>query len=547
MSRIPPIFADGRARRIACVVLMAVGQGVAAAVIVFATRDAFAALRATEAHLPTGALLAIAVGGFLLAACRLSERVLAEAVGQNYAAAVRERLFLHMSRRPVGQVSEQRLGAMSLRFVGDLGAVRGWIASGLTRLMSSSITIVASLIILFSLNPTIGMAALPVLVTALLILSLLGRNLAPVHEELRKRRSRLAADMTERLPQATALRRFGRLKQERRHLNRHSEQVAKAAVRRAFSTGLLQIIPDIAAASATVLVLAVAWSAQLSVADTVAALTAMALTVRPMRQLAGVWDRRQAWLVAHGKLERALTTKRLPRGNSAKADTTTAPSSIVDIKDVKLLTDVRLSASLDRGAWTRLDGPKGSGKSTLLLMIAGLEVPSKGKVFVDGKPPFAVHASDVVYVGPFSPILKGTLRRNLTIGTSQQTDDNALSDLFALFNMRGLLDRLGGLDGDIAEGGANLSRVEIARVLAVRALAVQPQLLLADADEIGLGHAELSILSERLKPLNCSALIATSAEFSPDLFDQCLNIPSPKSTGAQQSDLRPVITSKGAL
>ena len=51
--------------------------------------------------------------------------------------------------------------------------------------------------------------------------------------------------------------------------------------------------------------------------------------------------------------------------------------------DFVALDDV--SISVESGSLTALLGPSGSGKSTLLRVIAGLEVPDSGEVFISGK------------------------------------------------------------------------------------------------------------------------------------------------------------------
>lgn len=51
--------------------------------------------------------------------------------------------------------------------------------------------------------------------------------------------------------------------------------------------------------------------------------------------------------------------------------------------DFHALTDVNLS--VPDGSMTALLGPSGSGKSTLLRAIAGLEVPSAGKIYISGE------------------------------------------------------------------------------------------------------------------------------------------------------------------
>src|SRR5437763_5799613 len=51
--------------------------------------------------------------------------------------------------------------------------------------------------------------------------------------------------------------------------------------------------------------------------------------------------------------------------------------------DFVALDDV--SVEVESGSLTALLGPSGSGKSTLLRVIAGLETPDAGEVFISGK------------------------------------------------------------------------------------------------------------------------------------------------------------------
>lgn len=44
-----------------------------------------------------------------------------------------------------------------------------------------------------------------------------------------------------------------------------------------------------------------------------------------------------------------------------------------------------VSFGIEKGKLVALLGPSGSGKTTLLRMIAGLETPNAGDIFIDGK------------------------------------------------------------------------------------------------------------------------------------------------------------------
>src|SRR3954470_10286859 len=51
--------------------------------------------------------------------------------------------------------------------------------------------------------------------------------------------------------------------------------------------------------------------------------------------------------------------------------------------DFHALRDV--TVSIERGKLTALLGPSGGGKSTLLRIIAGLDVPDEGRIYIDGQ------------------------------------------------------------------------------------------------------------------------------------------------------------------
>lgn len=508
MTRAPKITADKRWIGLLALVGLALGQATTMVVTAFATRDVITVLRAETGPVPVGALVAIAVAGIVIFTLRALEGALGERTGQSYAAAIRRRLFLHMTRMPLSEMADRRAGAIALRFVGDLTAFKGWVARGVARLISACATIPAAFLTLYLLDPALAAVAAGPIGLVLGVILICGRPLGQAHATLRRKRARLAAAMAERLPQGIALRRAGRVKTELRALDGQSRDIVRAAVHRARLSESIRALPDAAAGVAGALCLWVCLTKGLSVADAVAALTALALVIWPLRHLADVRDRHQAYRVALSKLENALSSSRLPKTAKLSADGT-APA--ICIENLRLPNVAPIAFKVARGAMHRVSGPTGSGKSRLLHILAGLEAgPRDGSLQVFGRDPCALRAGEVLYLGPGAPMLKGSLRRVLTLGTAQKPTDAALTATLETIGLSGLLTRLGGLDGQVSEHAKNLTSSERTGLFLVRGLIARPSLALVDADELGFDVQALQLLLERFAKLRCAALVVTA-------------------------------------
>lgn len=538
MNRRPTVTGDKRWIGIVILVCLALGQGVTMVVTAFATRDVITALRDGTEVIPTDALIAIAVAGLAIFAFRSAEGAVGEHTGQNYAAAIRRRLFLHMTKMPLSAMAERRAGATALRFVGDLTAFKGWVARGLARLISACVTIPAAFVILYLLEPRLAFVAAAPIGLVMLAIYCLGNPLGAAHADLRKKRARLAAAMAERLPQGIALRRSGRVKTELRSLDTKSNEIIQAAVRRARLAETVRAMPDAAAGIAGALCLWVCLSSGLGVEDAVAALTALALIVWPLRHLADVRDRQQAFRVARAKLHRVFEQPILP----SRAKVAARPNAPAVCLENLLLPGLDpINARLERGDIQNVSGPAGSGKSWLLLMLAGLEPPTKGRIQVLGRDPSALATGFSLYLGPHAPVLKGSLRRNLTLGTGRIPDDDELMAVTQKSGLSDLVTRLGGLNGQVTEGARNLTSSEKTGVFLARGLTSRASLMLVDADEIGLAGQNLNRLLEHCASIGAATLVVTSAlpRVNPKPLQLCLSQPSSLAPDSPAAETKP--------
>lgn len=512
MSTLPKIMGEGRARGICLLIGLALGQAIATGLAAFATRDVFAAFRDASPVLPVVALVLLAGSGLAIGTLRFYERLAAEKVGQHFAASLRIKLFKHMARVSARDVAARRNGSLALRFVGDLTAVRAWVSMGLARLISALIVLPVATGVLFYMNHEIGLAAAVPIAIGLLLSAMFGPRLGPAHKRLRARRARLAADMSERIPHAPELRLLGRMQTETRRIKVKTDKLVDAALQRARGAALLRAIPDVVSGIAGASVFLVALTRGLPAAEAAGCLAAVGLMIQPMRDLAGVWDRHRAWRNAREKCLNLLHMPKLEIGRSKDAAVPDSPP-ILMFSDVSAgaLDDINVTAL--PGQKIGVIGANGAGKSTLLSLAAGLEHPDAGSVMLGDISPTALTTRErrqmIALIGTRSPILKGSLRRALTMGVQGPRDDTGILHQAKAFGLSRVIDRLGGLDGTVAEGGRNLSAGEIRRILLTRAALSKPRLMLLDEPDDALDREGPELVRALVQESAATTLLIT--------------------------------------
>ena len=137
-----------------------------------------------------------------------------------------------------------------------------------------------------------------------------------------------------------------------------------------------------------------------------------------------------------------------------------------------------VNLDIKSGSLVALLGPSGSGKSTLLRLIAGLETPDSGRIWISDKDVTrqSVRSRSIGFVFQHYALFKHmTIRQNIAFGLELRKAPKTrvrqrVEELLEMVQLKGLGDRY----------PSQLSGGQRQRVALARTLAVEPQVLLLD-------------------------------------------------------------------
>jgi putative ABC transport system ATP-binding protein len=171
---------------------------------------------------------------------------------------------------------------------------------------------------------------------------------------------------------------------------------------------------------------------------------------------------------------------------------------------VKALDGIDLN--IEEGEFTALVGPSGSGKTTLMNIIGGLDRPTSGRVYVEGKEITGMRQSALIgfrlnHIGfvfqAFNLIPVFTARENIEFimllqGKPREERQARALELLEDVGLTGLADRK----------PAELSGGQQQRVAVARALASYPSFVLADEPTANLDSVSADGLLDIMEQLN---------------------------------------------
>lgn len=406
---------------------------------------------------------------------------------------LRKELFEHMQILSLSFFDKRTVGDLMSRLTNDIDAIGAALAQNVTQLISSLLSLVGIVVMMFSLNLWLALASLIVFPVMVGLTAVVGKRTRDSYRTLQRNLGTLNGIMQETIAGQRIVIAFDQQESVNRKFSKANSAVREIGIQAMTYAMLIPPLIGILSNANIAIVAGIgSWMAiqGLITVGTIAAFISYSRNfANPLRHFANLYNNIQSALAGSERIFGIIDTESELKDAADAAAVTDFEGAVVFehvnfsyIPNVPVLKDVSLSA--EPGQTIALVGPTGAGKTTIVNLLTRFYDIQKGSITIDGMDITRVKKDDlrqqlgIVLQDVF--LFSGTVMENIRYGRLDATDEACIAAA-RLANADNFIIRLPqGYQTRLTEGGSNLSQGQRQLLSIARAIVANPAILILD-------------------------------------------------------------------
>lgn len=421
---------------------------------------------------------------------RTSARV-ASGLGAN----LREAEYRKIQTLAFGNLDNYDASSLVTRMTTDITVIQNAIGNGFRPMVRGPVTLIVGLVYALVLSRPLATVFAIILPVLAIVLGVITYRVSPLYRQLQTSMDHLNGVVQEDLTAVRAVKAYVRAEHEGAKFDTVNTELAHTATK-TFGNTVLNL--PVFQLSMYVAAISILWiggrmiiAGELGVGSLTGFMSYVLLIMNSLMMISNVFLLLTRALASVERISRVIDEQSLIQAPAADAAVREVADGSVEFRDVSFkyradaAEDVleHIDLRIEPGSTVGVLGGTGSGKSSLVQLIARLYDATEGAVLVGGRDvrdyDLVALRDSVGIVLQKNVLFTGTVRENLQWGAPDATDEELLRACRAAC-VDEFLDRIGGLDGELGQGGAGVSGGQKQRLCIARTLLKHPRVLIFD-------------------------------------------------------------------
>ncbi len=434
---------------------------------------------------------------------------------------LRQRLFDHLMKLPLHELSDIKTGGITSRLSGDVDSVTGLLQMGIVTPAVAAVKMLMTLGILLWINWKLAIGAAVLLPGVIALNMLYAKRIRPIYRSMRRDRAVIDGRVVETFGGIRVVRAFSRERSESRRYGLLHHTVMRKSLRAQIMEFLVWSGWGLLIPLLSLVIIWLGGALVLGGQGTVGGLIAFQMYVMmllaPVSTIVKSYGDMQQGLAA---LERVFDLLRRSAEMPDRAGAVAAPRTVETIEfervtfayrqGAPVLEDVCLKV---RGGMTvALVGPSGAGKTTLTNLVARFYDPAHGAIRLNGidlrELTLESYRGLLAVVQQDTFLFDGTIAENIAYGRRGAGEDEIVEAARRANAQDFIASFPDGYATLVGERGVRLSGGQAQRISIARAILADPQILILDE-----ATSNLDSESEQLIQAGMAALLADRTTF----------------------------------